>query len=123
MPYHADLRCSYARAELNICWFAEALDEMDFEYENICPRNTEMGKKEYELQDKMFDRYMDEQFNIYMIYKVFNHAPTEKHERELKSYEDVWQYLLDKAIEYSDKSEYIWVHSKVPEDEDEDEDC
>jgi len=102
-------------------WFVQALDDMDFEYENRCPRNTKKGEEEYELQEKLFDRYMDEQFNIYMVYKVFNHAPTEKHERELKWYDDVWRYLLDKAIEYSDKSEYIWVHSKDPEDEEEDE--
>jgi hypothetical protein len=86
MPYSADLRFSYCSSELNICWFYESLRDLgeDITFDS----NT--------IEDE-FNEFLDNAFNKWVVWKVFNH----KQDDMINRFENVWEYLREKAIDFA----------------------
>jgi hypothetical protein len=85
MPYCADLRCSYCEASLNMSWFYEALSEQNYTIEF-----------DDELDIKHFELYIENCFNDFVSYKVFNFTKN----NHIQNYDNVWEYLIEEAIDY-----------------------
>ena len=84
MPYSADLRCSYARTEINKDWFLHFLEE-DMEMEITF---------EDDLSEALFWRELENVVNDYIRDKVFWGAAAGK-STKFDEYENVWQFLAD----------------------------
>ena len=67
---------------------AAAITETDEEKEK---------KSSIEWTIKLFEEYIEERFNDYTIWKLFNHK---KHPMNYEVYDSVWEYLKDSAEVY-----------------------
>lgn len=124
MPYDADLRCSYFRLELNMSWFYESMREAELEFDflpaEICPYfpfDTERQAIDYTI--KQFECHIEKAFNDWVKYKIFNFNNSS---RDFDIYCDVWEFLRDVAIDYSNEnSSVVLVEKDEEEEEEEDE--
>jgi hypothetical protein len=105
MPYYADLRSSYAHSELNIAWFYEALREM----------GKEIKFDEDAIEDK-FREFIDDAFNRWITYKIFNHIKNDK--EHIDRYESVWEFLHDQAILFETDNAGILITNEEEEESD-----
>ena len=82
MPYSADLRCSYARTEINKCWILHFIEEdmgLDITFED-------------ESAEVMFFRNLENDINDFIRDKVFWGAAEGK-SKKFDGYNTVWEYL------------------------------
>jgi len=121
MPYTADLRCSYISVELNMSWFYEALSEMgeEFDFKPTYPRGLDLTEEKaikWTIED--FEKHIEKAFHDWTVYKVFGH---ERGEHKYDLYENVWDFLRDVAIDYTEKNDkVIWVNNQEEEESEED---
>lgn len=126
MPYDADLRCSYCSFELNMSWFYESVKEMGYEIDfkpyvdEKLPDPSKYPELEEELKEEqtqltitLFERHIESKAKAYMIYKTFNHK---KDETNFDSYNNIWEYLFEQAMEYTKKNTNVTI---LPEEESE----
>ena len=107
MPYSADLRGSYFHAELNICWFYEAMRDYnkDFDFQPTYCEAIENETEEDAIQTtiKYFEKHIEDAFNDYTVYKVFGHE-SGRYQYTVNGddvYSNVWEFLSDVADDYS----------------------
>lgn len=129
MPYHADLRCSYFHAELNVAWFYEYLTEREYEID-FKPRNTRVydyiadDEKREEMCVKntisLYEHHLDDAFKEWVAYKVFGHKSNPKTKYDI--YNDVYEFLEDATVEYMKTHPEVVMKTPYDNSDNEDED-
>lgn len=118
MPYEADLRTSYCDAKLNMSWYYEAMSEygLEIEFKPSVGLSEWTEKQRISLTKKLFENHIEEAFNNWIAYKVFDHKVGD-HNYEL--FCDVWEFLRDITIEY--KNNHTTIKLIFTEEEEEEE--
>jgi hypothetical protein len=115
MPYHADLRCSYQKADLNMSWFYEALTEQGYEIDFVPDCEEEQKKFQIHRVQTEFESHINTLYNIYVVYKVFHYIQEGYENVAIAEY--VWDYLIEGAEEYAQENEEVKITKKKEEDE------
>ena len=100
MPYHADLRSSLCKTQLNLSWFYESLSDSgeSVEFKPTYTSKYDTEKESVKFTTTMFEAHIDTAFNDWTEYKIFGH---DNGEHNYAIYGSVWEFLRDVAIDYT----------------------
>jgi hypothetical protein len=97
-----------------MAWFYEAMSEfeMEFDYKPTYSNFISLQETEEEATEftiKLFEHHIETAFKDWTIYKVFGH---ERGDRKYELYCEVWEFLRDVAIGYSQKHPNVVITEK-----------
>jgi hypothetical protein len=95
-------------------WFYEALEEQGYEIDFVPDCEEEQKKFEIHRVQTEFESHINNLYNIFVVYKVFNHI--QEGYEDITIYENVWEYLIEEAIEYTHRKKEVKITREQEEE-------